>query len=191
MLGRPRLPDCAPANGSIGTGSGNSMRYLLMATAVALSIGAFAGQASAQASGPPAKVCKNLLGKVIPCPVAKPTGPAKPGVMSHLAGLGHPAGPAAPPPHPGPAMAMLRGLRRRRSILRRRLMPRWAARRRPRPSAPRPSVRTAPIGTASRTAAPARITKVSQTTFSVSFPRCRGLPPPAPWATRLAVTRPL
>jgi len=82
------------------------MRYLLMATAVALSIGAFAGQASAQASGPPAKVCKNLLGKVIPCPVAKPTGPAKPGVMSHLAGLGHPAGPAAPPPHPGPAMAM-------------------------------------------------------------------------------------
>jgi len=79
------------------------MRYLLVAAALALSVaGATAGQASAQA-GPPVKVCKNLLGKVIPCPVAKP-GQAKPGLLSHPL-LGHPAGPVALQPHPGPIMA--------------------------------------------------------------------------------------
>jgi len=103
------------------------MRHVMLVMALVIGVAAAAGQAAA-APGAPVKVCKNLMGKVIPCApakpmmakpvfVAKPAPPAaKPGLMSHFAGLGHPTAPppppqvAKPPFHaPSPAMASAGG----------------------------------------------------------------------------------
>jgi hypothetical protein len=98
------------------------MRHIILAIALAVGVAAAAGGTSAQ-TAPPAKVCKSLLGKVIPCPPPKPIlskpaapmapkpvapaqpAPAKPSLLSHFAAPVHPAASAAPavkPPAPTP-----------------------------------------------------------------------------------------
>jgi len=96
------------------------MRRLTL-TLVLLIGAAAAGQASAQGAPPPTKVCKNLLGKVIPCPAAKPMAPlkpvapkpvmanpapAKPGLLSHFAASVHPGASPAPAPMTRPPVQM-------------------------------------------------------------------------------------
>jgi len=86
------------------------MRHLTLAIALMIGGAAVAGQASAQGA-PPAKVCKNLLGKVIPCPAAKPAPPpkpmaTKPGLLSRLATPSHSVAPPAPAPMARPPAPM-------------------------------------------------------------------------------------
>jgi hypothetical protein len=88
------------------------MLKLTIAAAAVLALGLTAAAAPAGAqTAPPAKVCKNMLGKVVPCKpapgakpatAAKPATPAKPGLLSHLAPKPS-AAPAAAPQHPASA----------------------------------------------------------------------------------------
>jgi hypothetical protein len=91
------------------------MRHLTLGLILIIGVATAAGHAGAQ-SAPPAKVCKNLLGKVIPCPAAKtpapvkpaavaPTAP-KPGLLSRLAAPAHPMAPSAPSPMAKPSAPM-------------------------------------------------------------------------------------
>jgi len=70
------------------------MIKITAAVLLALSLAAASAPAISQTAPP--KVCKNLLGKPIPCPLPKPA--AKPGLLSHM--TGHPVAP--PPQHVGP-----------------------------------------------------------------------------------------